>query len=115
GQGTPLRSRFAVAFRTSTLGLGADAGFRVARPINLRVGFNMFDYARNLSSDGVGYRGTLHLRSMQVSVDWFPFSHSFHVGPGVLIWNGNRVSAIATPPAGKILTAGVEVYVSDPQ
>src|SRR5262249_35456883 len=91
-------SRFGLAARVSTLGLGADAGFRLARPLNLRVGFNSFDYSRNLSSDGVAYRGTLHLRSVQASLDWFPFSHSLHFGPGLLILNGNRVTALATPP-----------------
>src|SRR5262249_49667599 len=108
-------SRFGLAARVSTLGLGADAGFRLARPLNLRVGFNSFDYSRNLSSDGVAYRGTLHLRSVQASLDWFPFSHSLHFGPGLLILNGNRVTALATPPVGRVLRAGAEDYISDPQ
>jgi len=108
-------SRFGLAARVSTLSLGADAGFRLARPLNLRVGFNSFDYSRNLSSDGVAYRGTLHLRSVQASLDWFPFSHSLHFGPGLLILNGNRVTALATPPVGRVLRAGAEDYISDPQ
>lgn len=110
-----LASRFGLAFRTSTLGLGADAGFRVARPVNVRVGFNAFHYARSLTKDGTPYQGSLHLRSMETVVDWFPFAHSFHVGSGLLFLNGNRVTAVATPPVGQVLTAGAQAYVSDPQ
>jgi hypothetical protein len=112
---TSLASRFSLAFRTSTLGLGADAGFRVARPLNVRIGFNTFHYARTLTSDSVPYQGALRLRSMQVVMDWFPFSHSFHVGPGLLFYNGNRVTAVAVPPIGQVLTAGAEAYISNPQ
>jgi hypothetical protein len=82
----------------------------------MRVGFNTFHYARGLSSDGVPYQGALYLRSWETVVDWFPFSrHSFHVGSGVLFLNGNRVTAVATPPVGQVLTAGAEAYISDPQ
>jgi len=114
-EGNSVRSRFGLAFRASTLGLGADAGIRIARPLNVRVGFSSFHYTRMLTSDGVPYNGSLRLHSFQTIVDWFPFSHSFHVSPGVLFFNGNRVTAVATPPVGQILTAGEESFVSDPQ
>lgn len=114
-EGNSVMSRFGLAFRTSTLGLGADAGIRIARPVNVRVGFSSFHYTRTLTSDGVPYHGALRLHSFQTIVDWFPFSRSFHVSPGVLFFNGNRVTAVATPPVGQILTAGPEAFVSDPQ
>src|SRR5215471_1299763 len=110
-----LLSRFGLAFHASTLGLGGDAAFRIARPVNLRVGANTFHYSRNLTSDGVAYEGSLRLRSVETIVDWFPFSHSFHVGAGALFFNGNRVTAVATPPVGQILTSGTEAFISDPQ
>jgi hypothetical protein len=110
-----LASRFGLAFRASTLGVGGDAAFRIARPVNLRVGFNTFDYSRNSRSDGVQYKGSLRLRSLETIVDWFPFAGSFHVGSGALFFNGNRVTAVGTPPVGQVLTAGAQAYVSDPQ
>jgi hypothetical protein len=111
-----LASRFGLGFHASTLGLGAVVGFHVARPLNVRVGFNTFHYARNLSSDGTPYTGALYLQSLETVADWFPFARSsFHVGPGVLFFNGNRVSAVSTPPVGQVLTAGTEAYISDPQ
>jgi len=110
-----LASRFGLAFRASTLGLGADTTFRIARPVNVRVGFNTFHYTRSLSRDGTPYQGSLHLRSVETVVDWFPFRHGFHVSPGLLFFNGNRVTAVATPPVGQVLTAGEQAYISDPQ
>ncbi len=115
---TPHRadgSRFGLAFKTSTLGLGGDLALRIVRPINLRVGFGTFRYTADLRHDGTAYRGSLHLRSVQTVVDWFPFAASFHVSPGVVFHNGNRITAIATPPPGQVQTAGNLAYISDPQ
>lgn len=108
-------SRFGLGFKGSTLGLGADLGVRIVRPINLRVGFTMFNYSADGRSDGTAYRGTLHLRSVQTVMDWFPFSSSFHVSPGAIFQNGNRITAIATPPLGQVQKAGDITYISDPQ
>lgn len=111
----PWRTRFSLSGKTSTLGLGADLGFRVARPLNLRLGFGTFRYGRNLSKDGVAYRGVLHLQSVEILGDWFPFRCSFHISGGILLHDTNRVTAVANPPVGLVLTAGQQTYVSDPQ
>jgi hypothetical protein len=110
----PAPSRFALAFKASTLGLGPEAGIRLTRHFNLRVGFNAFDYRRNLTSDGVAYDSAFRLRSVQTLVDWFPFAESFHVSGGLLVYNGNHVSANATVPNNQILTAGDESFISNP-
>ena len=39
---------------------------------------------------------------------------SFHVSPGVLLYNGNKVSASATVPGGQTFTLSGTDYVSDP-
>src|SRR5260370_3486149 len=91
-------SRFGLAFKTSTLGLGADLGVRIVRSINLRVGFGTFHYTADLRRDDTAYQGSLHFRSVQAVVDCFPFAGSFHVSPGVLFHNCNRLTAFASPP-----------------
>ena len=108
-------SRFALAFKVSTLGLGADLGLRIIRPLNLRVGFSTFHFGADLKHDGVPYEGNLRLRSLQATVDWFPTAGSFHVSPGVVLHNDNRVTATSTPPAGQVEGAGDTIFVSDPQ
>jgi hypothetical protein len=103
-----------LAFKASTLGLGPDAGVRLARHFNLRVGFNAFNYHRNLSSDGVAYSSAFRLRSVQALMDWFPFAQSFHLSGGLLVYNGNHVSANAMVPVNQIISAGGEDIVSNP-
>lgn len=108
-------SRFALAFKASTLGLGADLGVRIVHPLNLRVGFTTFHFGAELEHDGVPYEGTLRLRSLQATLDWFPAAGSFHVSPGVVFHNDNRVTATSTPPAGQVESAGDAAFVSDPR
>lgn len=111
----PIGTRFGVAFSASTLGLGADLVVRVASPVNVRVGFNMFRYDSEQSQDGVSYHGVLHLKSMNVLTDWYPTSGGFHLSAGLLFNNANQVTARGSPPTGKVLTAGQEAFISDPQ
>ena len=114
-QSEGIASRFALAVKASTLGLGADLGVRIVRPLNLRVGFSTFHFGAELEHDGIPYEGTLRLRSLQATVDWFPTAGSFHVSPGVVFHDDNRVTATSTPPAGHVEGAGDIIFVSDPQ
>jgi hypothetical protein len=114
-QSERIASRFTLAVKASTLGLGADLGVRILRPLNLRVGFSTFHFGAELEHDGIPYEGTLRLRSLQATVDWFPTAGSFHVSPGVVFHNDNRVTATSTPPAGQVEGAGDVIFVSDPQ
>jgi hypothetical protein len=108
-------SRFGLAFTTSTLGLGADVAFRIIQPVNLRVGFSTFKYGQDGVQDGVAYHGVLTLQSMRALADLYPFGQGFHVSPGLLFHNANHVAASAAPPTGKVLSAGDESFISDPQ
>lgn len=49
--------RFALAFITSTLGLGPQAALRFHGPFNLRVGVSGFNYRRNVADGGIVYDG----------------------------------------------------------
>jgi hypothetical protein len=111
----PLVSRFALAFKTSSLGLGADLGMRIGRPLNLRVGFGLFDYGESLKHQGVPFHGDLELRSLQALVDWFPFAGSFHVSAGIAFNNSNRVTARSMPPPGQVQKVDNIVFISDPR
>ena len=115
GRGERTGTRFGLAFKTSTLGLGADLGVRIFRPFNLRVGFSTFHFEAGLKHDGVPYEGSLRLRSLQAVLDWFPTAGSFHMSPGLVFHNDNRVMATSTPPPGQIESAGNVIFISDPQ
>jgi hypothetical protein len=99
--------------KISTLGIGVEAGTAVTRQSNLRGGFNFLNYDRVFTKDGINYGGQLRLRSVEAHYDWF-LGHGFHVSPGVLIYNGNRVDGTATVPGGRVFTLGSRTYTSNP-
>jgi hypothetical protein len=112
---TSRGSRFALAFETSTLGLGPRAAIRLHNHLNLRIGASAFDFRRNVADGDIVYDAVFRLRSLNFIADWFPTSKGLHISPGVLVYNRNRVSATAAMPVGKVLSAGTETFVSDPQ
>ena len=107
-------SRFGVALKASTLGVGAELGARLTNRVNLRVGFSGLNYSRTDSDSGLTYLGSLRLRSVQSVVDWFPWAHGFHVSPGLLLFDGNHVTAKAVLPTGQVLTSGEDAFISNP-
>ena len=103
-----------VAIKASLLGAGVEAATPLTRRSNLRAGFNMFSYDRGFNKDGVAYTGQLRFSSAEAHYDWFPFGGSFHLSPGVLIYNGNQIKANASVPGGQTFTLNSATYTSDP-
>ncbi len=98
----------------SLLGVGIAAATPLSLRTNLRVGFNMLGYSRSFQADGINYDGVLKLRSFETLLDWYPFRGSFHVTPGALLYNGNRLNANASVPANERFTLNSVSFVSDP-
>ena len=106
-------STVGIGIQLSLLGPGVEVATPLANNSNLRVAFNTFSYTRTFSQDGVNYSGQLTFRSAQVSYDWFPFAGSFHLSPGVMVYNGNQVKANAAVPGGQTFTLNGTTYSSD--
>jgi hypothetical protein len=102
-----------VGVKISTLGIGGEVAIAVSHRSNVRFGFNAFSYGHSFDKDGVSYKGNLDLRSAQATYDLFLLK-GFHVSPGVLLYNGNKVSANASVPGGQTFTLSNTNYVSDP-
>lgn len=111
---TKLFSRLGIAIKASLLGVGVEAATPLAPRSNLRAGFNIFSYDRSFNKDGVTYAGQLRFRSVEAHYDWFPFGGSFHLSPGVLVYNGNQIAANASVLGSKTFTLNHTTYVSDP-
>jgi hypothetical protein len=107
-------SRLGIAIKISSLGPGIEAATPLTFRSNLRAGFNIFNYDRSFNQDGITYAGQLRFRSVEAHYDWFPFSGSFHLSPGVLVYNGNQLAADASVPGGKTFTLNHTTYASDP-
>jgi hypothetical protein len=103
-----------VGIRLSTLGAGGEVGVSLSNRLNVRGGFNIFQYSRGFNHDGITYKGQLNLRSGEAHLDWYPIGHTFHLSPGLLVYNGNGATATANVPGGSSFTLGGTTYTSDP-
>jgi len=103
-----------VAAKVSTLGFGFDGGVAVAEQANVRVGVNFFSFSHDFDKDGITMAAQLKLRSVSAQFDWFPFAGSFHVSPGLMLYNGNRVEATAFTPGGTRFDLGGDTLLSNP-
>ena len=107
-------SRLGIAIKASSFGVGVEAATPLTYRSNLRVGFNIFSYDRGFNEDGISYAAQLRFRSTEAHYDWFPFGGGFHLSPGVLIYNGNQLTANASVPGGNTFTLNDTTYTSDP-
>ena len=106
-----------VGFRVSTLGLGGEVAYQVTHSSNVRGGVNFFSYNRGFNQNGINYNGDLRWLSGDAHFDWFPFSHfahAFHLSPGLIAYNGNRVNASASSSGGNTFTLNHVTYESNP-
>lgn len=107
----PFR-RIALAAKMGTLGAGFEVAVPLSRRTNLRSTGNIFSYSHTFNQDGVDYTGTISLRSMQTTLDWFPFHGGFHISPGFFAYGGNHVKGNASVPGGQIFTLNSTDYRS---
>jgi hypothetical protein len=101
-----------IGVKVSSLGAGVEVAVPVMHKLNVRAGGNFISYGHTFHKDGVQYAGNLNWRSGEASVDWFPFG-GFHVSPGLLFYNGNKVTATASVPGGQSFTLNGTSYTSD--
>ncbi|HLW82436.1 MAG TPA: hypothetical protein VKS20_10390 [Candidatus Acidoferrales bacterium] len=113
-EGGSRTGKIGVGAKISLLGIGIEAATPLSRKLNLRGGFNFLNYSRGLTNDGIHYDGKLNFRSGELHLDWFPFGGGFHLSPGVLFYNGNKVTANASVPGGSTFTLNGTQYESDP-
>jgi hypothetical protein len=109
--GEPL-PRLGVGAKVSTLGIGIEAATAVTSRSNVRGGINMFNHTRDFSKQGIDYGAQLRLRSVEAHYDWF--LGGFHVSPGLLFGNNNRLEGTAGVTGGQSFTLGNNTYISNP-
>ncbi|HEU0047527.1 MAG TPA: hypothetical protein VFQ43_07980, partial [Nitrososphaera sp.] len=100
--------------KLSLLGIGGEAAIPITNKMDIRGGLNALSYSRNFDKDGVAYAGKLSFRTIEAHYDWFPFTVSFHISPGALVYNGNKVTANASVAGGQIFDLNDTTYFSDP-
>ena len=96
----------------SLLGIGIQGAVELSPKTNIRGGFNFFNYSTTVNQSGFSVDGQRHLRSAEVLYDWYPFRGGFHLSPGALVYNGNKVNANLTTTAGTTFTLNGTTYTS---
>lgn len=96
-------NRFAIGVQVSTLGIGPEFAFRLSHRLNVRAGANFMSFSHTITQDQITYAAQLHFRSAEAHLDWF-FLGPLHLSPGVLLYNGNGISAAASVPTGQVFT-----------
>ena len=94
------------------LGIGIQGAVELTPKSNVRGGFNFFDYSMTETSSGFSVDGHLHLRSAEALYDWYPLRGAFHLSPGALVYNGNKVTANLTTTSGSTFTLNGTSYTS---
>ena len=97
----------------SPLGFGGRIAVSLTHSLNLRAGASYFPFSQSRTQSDIPYTANVLLQSEQASLDWYPFHRrSFHLSPGVLFGNSNRVYGSASVPAGNSFTLNNVNYYS---
>ncbi|NTU58851.1 MAG: hypothetical protein HGB00_08055 [Chlorobiaceae bacterium] len=87
----------AIGIKGGTLGIGGEVTMNLVPNLNIRSGYNAFNYSGNASKSDIDYDYELKLQTIPVLVDLYPFSDSgFRISSGILV-NNNEVTATAKP------------------
>jgi hypothetical protein len=76
-----------VTVKAGTTGIGIDLTKSIFQDLNVRAGYNRFDYNNTFREGGIRYDGDLKLESVPVFLDWHLFSSGFRLSAGAFYNN----------------------------
>jgi hypothetical protein len=100
-----------IGVKISLLGAGLEVGVPLGWRFNIRGGVNLISLHHTFSQDGIPYAGSLSWRSGEASLDYFPI-RALHLSPGLLFYDGNKVTANVTEAGGNTFTLNGTSYES---
>jgi hypothetical protein len=105
-------SRIAFGGGVSPLGIQLQVATNLNQHYNLRTTGNIFSYSTNFTTNGFAANAKLSLSSAGTALDIYPFHAGFRISPGLLFYNGNRLSASTTTAAGTSFTLNNQTFYS---
>jgi hypothetical protein len=101
-----------VGLQFGTLGIGGQVSKLLFGNLGLRAQFNAFGFGLNHSISNVQYSAKLHLFSVPILADIYPFARGpFHLTGGVVL-NQNRFSGTGVPGASGTININGNPYTS---
>ena len=87
-----------VTAKFGTTGIGADITVPiVSNWINLRLGYNWFEFRPSINEAGIDYSGDVDFETVPLLLDLHPLHGNFRITAGVF-YNNSEMSLSATPP-----------------
>jgi hypothetical protein len=105
-------SALGVALKFGVEGIGLELATPLGQKVNLRASGSFFKYSPNTTVSNIDINGTIDFRTINASLDFYPWANAFRISPGLTIYNGNALHAIATVPAGQTFTLNDQDYTS---
>lgn len=92
------QAQVALGASIGTTGAVVEGQVQVLPGLQLRGGYNYFQYEADNTYDGVAYTGDLDLNTLGAFVDWHPFGNSFMITGGAY-FGEKSLALLATPTA----------------
>jgi hypothetical protein len=105
-------SRFGFGVGISPLGIGLQTATNINDHFNVRGTGNFFNYATSFTTNGFTANASLSLASAGAALDYYPFHKGFRLSPGVLFYNGNKLTASDTVAGGTSFTLNGNTFYS---
>jgi len=88
-------SSFSAGLGVSTLGIGANVGYKINNSFKVRGVTNYFKVNKTVRNDSVTYKGKLRLFTVGLLGDWHFLQNGFRLTGG-LVYNGNKLDITGT-------------------
>ena len=106
-------SRMGVGGGISPLGIGIRGAVILAEGMDLRVETNLFFYdTGRFEINGFNVDANFHMDSINTKFDWYPTKGPWRITPGIMWFNGNRISATLDLVGGTNFTLSGKNYWS---
>lgn len=106
-------SRMSIGADVGPLGIGIKGAVILTGTIDGRVMGNFFNFnSGNYEAEGTTAHGSLHLASLGAAVDFYPKNSIFRISGGLMLWNGNQITASGTEAPGTSFTINGQTYYS---
>jgi len=105
-------SRLAFGAGVSPLGINLQVATNINKHFNLRGTGNVFKYSTNFTTNGLTANASLNLASAGVALDYYPTRFGWRISPGLLLYNGNQLSASDTVAGGTSFTLNDQTFYS---
>lgn len=108
-----LASRMSVGSGISPFGIGIKSAVILTEYFDARadVGLFLYDTGR-FEVSGTNVDANIHLASMSAKLDWYPTKSIWRITPGLMLYNGNRLSANIGITGGTSIGVNGKTYFS---